>query len=221
MKRFLLFTLLVGLLAGQASAAMYHMITPTAIDLRAVTFYNDDGSGNLGWVGYNDGTAFPTDQTGTRVFGSGDYGQGMQYKVGFRGLLVDDSLGTPFPSVDIGAAANTNGVLDALKGLGSFDGFSLYIANDNDDTWEYKLYTDFGATKYRSISWTSLSLDTNTLLTLSFPNTAFSGLTDIGFEIRATKDTDVFHTSVVPVPGAILLGMLGLSVAGIKLRKFA
>ena len=29
------------------------------------------------------------------------------------------------------------------------------------------------------------------------------------------------NATVVPVPGAILLGMLGLSVAGIKLRKFA
>ena len=33
----------------------------------------------------------------------------------------------------------------------------------------------------------------------------------------------VTSTSIVPVPapGAILLGMLGLSVAGIKLRKYA
>lgn len=28
------------------------------------------------------------------------------------------------------------------------------------------------------------------------------------------------NVSVVPVPGAILLGMLGLSAVGIKLRKF-
>ncbi len=31
----------------------------------------------------------------------------------------------------------------------------------------------------------------------------------------------VTDQAVVPVPGAVLLGMLGLSVAGIKLRKFA
>jgi hypothetical protein len=32
---------------------------------------------------------------------------------------------------------------------------------------------------------------------------------------------DNFTYSVVPVPAAVLLGMLGLSVAGVKLRKFA
>ena len=30
-----------------------------------------------------------------------------------------------------------------------------------------------------------------------------------------------FDDAVVPVPGAVLLGMLGLSVAGVKLRKWA
>ena len=32
---------------------------------------------------------------------------------------------------------------------------------------------------------------------------------------------DNVEVTVVPVPGAVLLGILGLSVAGIKLRKFA
>jgi hypothetical protein len=38
---------------------------------------------------------------------------------------------------------------------------------------------------------------------------------DWGVEIETSTLT------VVPVPGAILLGILGLSVAGVKLRKFA
>jgi hypothetical protein len=32
---------------------------------------------------------------------------------------------------------------------------------------------------------------------------------------------DNLAAGVVPVPGAVLLGMLGLSIAGIKLRKYA
>jgi len=39
--------------------------------------------------------------------------------------------------------------------------------------------------------------------------------------IPLTSNGGSLDVSVVPVPGAILLGILGLSVAGIKLRKFA
>jgi hypothetical protein len=39
----------------------------------------------------------------------------------------------------------------------------------------------------------------------------------------AANAPDVYfdNISFVPVPGAVLLGMLGLGVAGVKLRKFA
>jgi fibro-slime domain-containing protein len=48
---------------------------------------------------------------------------------------------------------------------------------------------------------------------------------DIFFAERHTSQSGFqltgFDDAVVPVPGAVLLGMLGLSVAGIKLRKHA
>jgi hypothetical protein len=231
MKRILLVVLVVCLLAGQASADMYVMDAATAINLRNVTWYDGATSNSLDWVGYNDGTAFPTTQAGIPVSPySGNYGEGMYYQVAFRGGLDSSVLGT-YASVDIGAAANTNGVLDALKLLGSFDSYGLNIANDNDDSWEYKLYADFSGTRYDSPSWTSLGTDSQTFLTLSFAHVVpgggtvssedFQYLTDIGFVIRATQDQDTFHTSVVPVPGAVLLGILGLGVVGIKLRKYA
>ena len=37
----------------------------------------------------------------------------------------------------------------------------------------------------------------------------------------AMINTSTLEVDVVPVPGAVLLGILGLSVAGVKLRKFA
>jgi len=228
MRRILLFCVVVGLFAGQASAGMYVMDAATAINLRDVTYYNADPSSSLDWVGYNDGTAWNGDQAGNRVWGSADYGFPMYYQVGFGGDLKDSSVGIPLASVDIGAAGNTNGVLTALQGLGSFDSYGLYIANDNDDSWEYRLYADINGTPYRSGSWTLLSKETHTFLTLSFGglkafgvSPGYTGLTDIGFEIRATKYTDTYHTSVVPVPGAVILGLLGLGVVGWKLRKYA
>ena len=41
------------------------------------------------------------------------------------------------------------------------------------------------------------------------------------FDVLYPSWGEFSDVSVVPVPGAVLLGMLGLSVAGIKLRKFA
>jgi hypothetical protein len=37
----------------------------------------------------------------------------------------------------------------------------------------------------------------------------------------ATSPLTFTRAQFVPIPGAVLLGMLGLSVAGVKLRKFA
>ena len=34
-------------------------------------------------------------------------------------------------------------------------------------------------------------------------------------------DYEIYMGTYVPVPGAVLLGMIGLGAAGIKLRKFA
>jgi hypothetical protein len=60
----------------------------------------------------------------------------------------------------------------------------------------------------------------------SIPDT--DDIDDIGFYIKDDflggdypSDPDAYHISVVPVPGAVLLGILGLGVAGIKLRKYA
>ena len=48
------------------------------------------------------------------------------------------------------------------------------------------------------------------------PINSWDGLSSIG-----TYSIDLTGAQHVPAPGAILLGILGLGVAGVKLRKFA
>ena len=42
---------------------------------------------------------------------------------------------------------------------------------------------------------------------------------DIGFTLDSSVSINLIEQAVVPVPGAVLLGILGLSVAGVKLRN--
>ena len=232
MKRFLLFTLVIGLFAVQADADMYKMDVSTAGKLRDVSWSDASvgGSNILKWVGDNPGNAADT----LYANGLASYGDPtptpMVYQVGFVGDLSDWNPEDGAAWVQIGAAHAYGGnPMGALTSLGLFEGFELPISNDNDDPFQYKLYATFTAASYESPTWTTLVADTAATLTIDFsdlggPATeAFANLTDIGFKVQITGvgRSDDFHTSVVPVPGAVLLGILGLSAAGIKLRKFA
>jgi len=224
MKRFLLFCMVVGLFAGQAFAELYTMGTGHAVLLRAISYSDTGPLNDLSWIGYNDGTSSNLTQNGTRTAGTGNYNENMWYAVAFSGSLFD-TTGDNRASVEIGAAGED--VLSSIQLAGEFTGFYLPISNDNDDTWQYMLYVETATARYET-DWTPLSADTHTVLTLNFldefnnPVTLdFADLTDIGFGVQSTKAQDFFHASVVPVPAAVILGILGLGVVGIKLRKYA
>ena len=63
----------------------------------------------------------------------------------------------------------------------------------------------------------SPNLGTNSLISVSGGNIAYVLFHDYG----AMYSIDDLEFTPVPVPGAVLLGLLGLSVAGVKLRKHA
>jgi hypothetical protein len=157
----------------------------------------------------------------------------MQYLVGFTGHVKDlDGDAISFMEIGITEAINRD-VFDAIQSLGSFDSFELHIANDNDDFWQYKLWVDTDADSVHEYEteWVpaspGLPSPAKTFLTLDFGGMVdFGSLTGIGFGIQLNRgglpgDGDEFHTSIVPVPGAVLLGVLGLGAAGIRLRKRA
>jgi len=200
MNRVLLTVLVVGLLAAQASAGMYRLDKPTAQQFtqmntpdvtRNQLFLVIDKPGTLG---------SHIDWQYNSSWNK--YGPPMELEVGFLGQLADTDV------MMIGKAGNLDG----------YDSIGVNVANDDDDWWAVRLYLE-GAT-YTPPALTNLDPGETAFLTLS----GWTGdVTEFGFEINymGTRGSDNFHISVVPVPAAVLLGMLGLGAAGIRLRKFA
>jgi len=224
MKRIFLFiSMLVGLFAGAASADMdmYQMDPATAAGMTMVS-YTDSGS--LYYVGYNPGTA-----VGDEVWSDGthhkyDDTMTMTYAVGFSGYL-----GYLEESSDDGFAIATIGLSNPGLTNKEYDGFLLPVSNDDDQTWRYKSYVETDDFFKTSDNWAQLGPGTQTNLIVTTGSLLdFSKVTKIGFliqwkpSVNGGSASGDFHTSVVPVPvpAAVLLGMLGLGVAGLKLRKF-
>lgn len=225
MKRFLLFSLVICLFAVQANAAMWELDRPTVLQFQTITLAPGD---------YMDGGLKIYDGPSTLVFGTGgdEYGAAdMSGQVGFVATIGDSSS----TDLELYATVTISAGDDAgLTGDTLYDGISVYIQNDNDDIWGYQLwYTDADGT-HTSLGWEQLAAQGgSTYLTVADPDGLLGldldDITNIGFNVRGLmvgtggdpSNPDTFHVSLVPVPGAVLLAMLGLSAAGIKLRKFA
>mgnify|MGYP001608476392 FL=1 len=205
--------MVLGLFAGPASAAMYTLTEAYALTLDDVA-YSDTGGLN-----FMPSSSPTTDNT---IYNGGGP---MQEEVGFFGSL-DDIGGDGYAWVKLGDPG-----ADLDLDLSAYTDYLLYVANDDQDKWDVRLHLTAGGTEYTS-AWTELAPVSDYSLTLDL--TGLSGLTDvddIGFYIRGhligpgtagyPSDPDAYHISVVPVPAAVILGVLGLGVAGWKLRKYA
>jgi hypothetical protein len=209
MERFLLVVLTIGLSVGQAFGGIYTLDKSVATQFREVALSPGD-VGDLGLVIDRNGTTY---YTGT-WYHPGVYEDVMQGKVGFVGILGDDDHSS-LASMRIGGSITP----------GLYNGFAAYIANDNQSVWQYRLYASDGAAIVANNVWTPLVPGTSASLELTFPEMT---VTEIGFEIQLNhglpggpSTADAFFTSVVPVPvpGALLLSLLGLGITGLKLRR--
>jgi hypothetical protein len=213
MKRVLLLVLLVGLFAGQASAAMY-MIDPAT----SQTFGQVATSG--------DSIFFPLPSPGSTLYVALD---GILPKpdgsVLFKGDLMDGSDPDSTGWVLIGGNVS---VTNSSFGVG--------LRNDDNSTWSFYAAVHVvgeGATTYHYGSGLDLAPHQNGLATVTFGTDVT--VDQVGFYVQGfwppdpkapggvnqPSNPDDFNVSVVPVPGALLIGLLGLSAAGIKLRRFA
>jgi hypothetical protein len=111
------------------------------------------------------------------------------------------------------------------SGDSSHEAWSLESLNTQNKAGEYDRMVTFDVSGMDIYTWTagSYSSPTTTKIRTSVTGPAYIVCFDPG-----TADTDfqdmvvlIEGANPVPVPGAILLGILGLSVAGVKLRKFA
>jgi hypothetical protein len=188
-----------------------------------------------GTYGALDGLAIYDDPT-TKIFDSGMFGanygsQGnlMAGQVGFVASYTDLSADSDFVVSEV-----SYGGSPGLMGTG-YDGITGFFANDNNSDWSLRFFysTGVGMAKVTNYSTPLATLAPGggsmylTVLAPGGPGSLdLSTITDMGFEVSALMGSgsypsspDAYHISVVPVPGAFLLGILGLGVAGARLRK--
>lgn len=158
--------------------------------------------------------------------------------VNFEGSVkYKTSLDAGIASMDIGGDLGA-----ASVDLSAFDSYKLKLKNTNQSDWSVALYmeTDGGANRYDTLPVVGISPGESVVLTLDFAGvTSLDDVTEIGFRVAGylenfDPDTnpapvpnpygsngDSFHilATPVPVPGAVLLGSLGIGVAGWGLRR--
>lgn len=223
MKRFLFIILLIGLFTVQADAYLFELTKDFALQLTEYAL---------------DPTTSTSDLIGTLTIYDGydaDYGP-MSGLVGFEGGVLRDQDGSSATDFDV--TAMVFGDISGLGLTGSSDGISSYFENDNDNLYSVQLFYVDGSissggvitgSEYNS-SWVELAgYGGSAILTVDNVGMDLSTMDYLGFRVLAeiNKGTgyptqgDSFHISMTPIPTAVILGILGLGVVGIKLRKYA
>ncbi len=147
--------------------------------------------------------------------------------------------GTFWAATGIGYPWPTSPPINDLSG---YTGYELTLKNTNNSNWLVNLYMNTGwtdgpwseADQFTENGWTEIVPGQTVTLVLDFSDLGVNftnHVTNFGFQVGGNmtnpfvspnpSNPDNFHITAVPVPGAILLGILGLSAAGIKLRRFA
>ncbi len=122
------------------------------------------------------------------------------------------------------AASSLNDLANALiayqLATGGFTWNSNYvIEDDGNETIQETAYAILALNAVnRTGYWSNIVDATNYIALVQLPTGGWANYLGAGENNEVTGEA-LWGYSVVPVPGAVLLGMLGLSVAGVKLRR--
>jgi hypothetical protein len=168
----------------------------------------------------------------------------VTYGTEWSDIQIGDGFDLPYDNAGLATGFTNMGSGFATAG---YDSFGLVIHNPTSNNLSFMAnvtanagWTDIGHTdEYAENGWTWINPGETKTLTVDLSGFTYPDeISMIAFKIGANiYGDDVadgawnenmgagvhFNVDVtpVPVPGAVLLGLLGLSVAGIKLRKFA
>jgi len=197
MKRFSLFCIFCAILTSPLYGGPVFTLSQT--DLLSLSEVYDSPSGQSLVRVTTDSIAYNSDSSVL----AGDVG------------FVGDLTGTPSSMAEIWLG-------NSGADLTGYDAYQLKLFNDNDDTWNVRLFvwpddTDPGSAVF-SGGWVPLAKGHGATLTVDV--STLGTVDSMGFAVGSLRE-DRFHISAspIPAPGALLLASMGMGLVGYLRRR--